>query len=476
MVWQPPSLRDGAMDTDVARRTADELTLGKSGLMLIADNGEAFAARVLAARSATSTLDLMYYLWHDDHTGRLLAREVVQAAERGVRVRLLVDDINPRASDAAYLALNSHPNIELRLFNPSGMRNSRILRGLEMVARLFAMTRRMHNKAWIADGKVAIVGGRNIGDAYFDRADTNFRDLDVLLLGPAVEQTAAIFERYWRCEMAKPVHVLNPSAKPRRADIANHVGSGRDLGSAIGGKRSIDEFIAASNDMHWMHDARVIADPPEKAAGRRRRNWLMRELMPVIESARERLEIVSPYFIPGRKGLAVLTKLVRRGVDVTVLTNSLAATDVAAVHGAYSNYRIRLLKRGVKLFELQPFSGPRDISVFGSKGASLHTKAFAVDGRIGFVGSFNFDPRSVSLNAEMGVMFEDRVLVEELRRCFGEERLPQSSYRVSLREGRLHWEGIDDGEMKRLSREPEAPLTRRLIATLVRYLPIESQL
>lgn len=464
------------MDPAVARRNREELAPTMSGLMLVSDNGEAFAARALAARSATATLDLMYYLWHDDHTGRLLGREVVQAAERGVRVRILLDDVNPRASDAAYLALNSHPNIEVRLFNPSGMRAGSLLRGIEMLARLFAMTRRMHNKAWIADGKVAIVGGRNIGDAYFDQADTNFRDLDVLLTGPAAGQAADIFERYWRCDLAKPVHTLNPSARPRRADIVAHVAPRRDLSEAIDGKQSIEEFIAASDDMRWAGTARVIADPPEKAFGRRRRNWLMRELMPVIESSRRRLEIVSPYFIPGRKGLSVLTKLVRRGVAVTVLTNSLAATDVAAVHGAYANYRKRLLKRGVKLFELQPFSGRRNISVFGSKGASLHTKAFAVDDRIGFVGSFNFDPRSVSLNAEMGVMFDDEKLVEQLRGCFAREQSPHASYAVSLRDGRLSWEGIDDGAWKVLRREPEAALSRRMIAALVRFLPIESQL
>ena len=467
------------MDAALPQLAKDEIAAGNSGLLLVADNYDAFAARVLAARSATTGLDLMYYLWHDDHTGRMLMQEVVRAAERGVRVRMLLDDINRRASDGAYLALNAHPNIELRLFNPSGMRNGSLLRGVEFVFRLFAMTRRMHNKAWIADDAVAIVGGRNIGDAYFDAAETNFRDLDLLLLGPAVQQTTRIFEAFWNSEAVKPIEELHPKGETSVSATFLEQGGGEAdaaLMNGIGNRRSLAEFIAAGNDVHWTDNARVISDPPEKALGRRPKNWLTRELFPVIQASRTCLEVVSPYFIPGRKGAALLADLVARGVDVLVLTNSLAATDVATVHGAYANYRKRLIRSGVQLFELQPFARTPNISVFGSKGASLHTKAFTVDGKVGFVGSFNFDPRSVSLNAEMGVLFEDERLVAQLRERFQRERSPQASYQVTLRKGRLQWTGVDDGEMRHYTSEPEASLSRRLLAALVRFLPIESQL
>jgi putative cardiolipin synthase len=466
------------LDATIARLSDDRVRAGQSGLLLIADSFDAFATRILTARAATHSLDLMYYLWHDDQTGRLLLQEVVKAAERGVKVRMLLDDINPRASDAAYVALDDHPNIELKLFNPSSLRNGNIFRPLELLSRMFALTRRMHTKAWIADGSVAIVGGRNIGNAYFDAADTNFRDLDLLLLGPAVDQTARIFEAYWNCRAARPIHLLHAVGGGKPADIASHIQTHGDTLDMVGDRQSIAEFIAARGDMYWTDKVRVIADPPEKVAGRRRRNWLMKELMPVIQKAGKSLEIVSPYFIPGRVGCKALRKLVEQGVDVTVLTNSLAATDVAAVHGAYSNYRRRLLRYGVKLYELQPFEGRRDMSVFGSKGASLHTKAFAIDDRIGFVGSFNFDPRSVSLNSEMGVLFEDPGLVAVLRRRFEREKSPASSYRVFIdRRGMLAWEGeTDDGKMQRLRHEPEAGIFRRLIAGVVRWLPIESQL
>jgi putative cardiolipin synthase len=463
------------MDTAISRFAQDEIAAGKSGLLLIADNSEAFVTRVLATRCAVRSLDLMYYLWHDDHSGRMLMQEVVKAAERGVRVRMLLDDINPRNSDAAYLALNSHPNIELRLFNPAGMRNGSIFRSVELVARLFALTRRMHNKAWIADESVAIVGGRNIGDAYFDAADTNFRDLDLLLLGPAVGQTMRIFEAFWNCEASRPIQLLNPAAAGSADFLKDPETDGKLLGS-IGAWRSITEFVAARSDICWTPSVRVISDPPEKVRGKKRRNWLTKELLPAIQATRERLEIVSPYFIPGRNGSAILSKLVSRGAEVTILTNSLAATDVAAVHGAYAKYRRKLLRNGIKLFELQPFSGQADISVFGSKGASLHTKAFTVDDTVGFVGSFNFDPRSVSLNSEMGVLFSDTRLVTELRRRLSREKAPQTSYQLVLENGALRWLGMIDGQMRRYSREPGAGLYRRIIAALVRCLPIESQL
>jgi putative cardiolipin synthase len=466
------------MNTAITRLTETKVNAGLSGLQLIADNCDAFAARALAARSATRSLDLMYYLWHDDHTGRLLTKEVFKAAERGVHVRMLLDDINSRSSDAEYLALDSHPNIELRLFNPTAARNGSIFRKVELATRLFAMTRRMHTKAWIVDATIAIVGGRNIGDAYFDAAETNFRDLDVLLLGPAVSQTAEVFETFWNCKAALPVRALHPKRKLLACDLDIGIDceTDSDLLKRVGKWQSLSEFVVASNVVHWIPDVRVISDPPEKSSGKRRRNWLMRELLPAIRACRENLEIVSPYFIPGRTGVSILSDLVKRGVDVEVLTNSLAATDVAAVHGAYANYRVGLLRSGVKLFELQPF-GPRSkISVFGSKGASLHTKAFTVDGAVGFVGSFNFDPRSVSLNAEMGVLFEDENLVAELRQLFQHEKSPQTSYRVFLRTTRIRWEGESDGEVQQYSREPEASVFRRMVAGLVRYLPIESQL
>ncbi|MGE0503137.1 MAG: phospholipase D family protein [Rhizobiaceae bacterium] len=466
------------MDTAIHRSAQDKVRAGLSGLGLMADSAEALAARILSARSARQSLDLMYYLWHDDRTGRLLLSEVVKAADRGVRVRLLVDDINPQRSDATYLALDSHPNIDLRLFNPAGMRNGSLLRSFELALRLFALTRRMHNKAWIADGRVAIVGGRNIGDAYFDAADTNFRDLDLLLLGPAVSQSGYVFERFWNSKATRPIAALHRvgAGDPDRDLRRLRALTDPELCACLGGRRTIDEMLAASIDLHWTSTARVIADPPEKALGRKRRGWLSKVLLPVIREASTRVDIASPYFIPGRRGSEILASLVRRGVRVSVLTNSLAATDVAAVHGAYANYRERLVAAGVRLYELRPSAGRANMSVFGSKGASLHTKAFTVDDRFGFVGSFNFDPRSVSLNAEMGVLFEDPTLASALTAEFRRERSPHASYRLGLDGTRLTWDCDEEGAPRRYANEPEAGWLRRAIAAVVGWLPVESQL
>ncbi len=456
---------------------AEQADAGDSGLLLISGNDEAFAVRVLAARDAVSSLDLMYYIWRDDDCGRTLLKEVVAAAKRGVQVRMLIDDINPQSSDATYLALDSHPNINLKLFNPSGMRNRSLLRTFELVTRMFAMTRRMHGKAWIADRKVAIVGGRNIGNEYFDAADTNFRDLDLLMTGDAVAQTCAIFDRYWNHEAAMPIRLLNPTKVSKDA----HRGIGKrqplELETTLKGRRSVADLIATSPGLHRLSGVQVLADPPDKVKARGRRNWLVNTLAPMLQSSERMLEIVSPYFIPSRYGLRVLSGLVGKGVSVTVLTNSLAATDVAAVHGAYSNYRRKLLRAGIKLFEQQPFDEQNGkMSVFGSKGASLHTKAFAIDSRAGFIGSFNFDPRSVSLNAEMGVYFEHPPLVAELCALFETEKRPKTSFRVTLEHGRLVWRGDDDNGPRTFHSEPYAGIGRRLLAFIVRWLPIESQL
>ena len=459
---------------------------GANGLALLSENLDAFAARALAARSAGRSLDLMYYIWHHDLTGRLLAHEMIAAADRGVRVRLLLDDINTRGRDPLYLALDSHPDIEVRMFNPSLARQGALRRGLEMMLRAFSITRRMHNKAWIADGRLAIVGGRNIGDEYFDAAEApSFRDLDVVLLGPAVAETAAIFDAFWNSAQTIPVRALARRGRRRKAGLEALRARLGDLVAGETARPYLDRVrerlsaVAMFMDgiaIHWTKDARVVSDPPEKALARGDGNWLMRRIFPVIGSARRSLEITSPYFIPGAEGTRALVSLVEAGVDVAVLTNSLAATDVAAVHGGYAPWRRPLLRGGVRLYELRADADRRRISLFGSRGASLHTKAFTVDGRAGFIGSFNFDPRSASLNTEMGVLFEHEGLAGESRALFARETKPDMSYRLRIEDGALLWEGEKDGEVRTSIREPEATVMRRLVATLVGWLPIHSQL
>jgi putative cardiolipin synthase len=456
---------------------------GQSGLQLIAESPQAFAIRALSARTAVRSLDLLYYYWKEDMTGTLLAGEVLAAADRGVRVRLLVDDINLRGRDANWLSLDSHPNIEVRVFNPCINRVGYLQRGLELALRLWSTTRRMHNKAWIADGRLAIVGGRNIGDPYFDAADLfNFRDLDLAIIGPAVDDTAAVFDRYWNSDCVLAIRSLP------RIETGDLAGLRRDIASMqtsqaavpflerVRNEPSVRTMLEEDPRFHWCEKVEIVADPPGKSMGADRGNWLYKSIFPIALGAQRSLGIISPYFIPGDQGVRDLTALARRGVHVTVLTNSLAATDVAAVHGAYARYRPPLIAAGVRLHELRPRARRGNISLFGSRGASLHTKAFVVDGRAGFVGSFNFDPRSVNLNTEMGVLFENAELAGEVNGHFAVLTSSAASWRLGRRRGRLVWHDGAGDTAPVHTREPAAGFMRRVVARLVRWLPIESQL
>jgi len=448
------------------------------GLQLLYENTHAFALRALSARAAGRSLDLQYYYWKDDLTGTLLAGEVLDAAERGVRVRLLLDDINLRGNDAKYLAMDAHPNISVRVFNPCWNRHGALQRGLELLLRASSATRRMHNKSWIADGRLAIVGGRNIGDPYFDASrQFNFHDLDIAAIGPAVESAERIFDDFWNSDCVVPLSSLPNIDASDLEWLRDEVAAARAIENAqalyreVEGK-TIEDML--DGKLGWTEKARIISDPPQKKDGSRKRQWLYKEIMPLLLSAKSRLEIISPYFIPGEKGLEQLLDLRGRKVEVSVLTNSLAATDVAAVHGAYVRYRKRLIRGGVRLYEMKAEPQRQKISLFGSRGASLHTKAFIVDGEIGFVGSFNFDARSVSLNTEMGVVFEDRVLAGQLADVFRLQTSPKFSYALAIDNRKIIWRDAETSP--NLQSEPGAGLWRRMVSATVRYLPIESQL
>ncbi|WP_075288679.1 phospholipase D family protein [Pararhizobium arenae] len=475
-------------ETEIDRLAAPLLAAhpGKNGVALIDDNVDAFAARVITARRAGRSLDLQYYYWKNDLTGKLLTREIIAAADRGVRVRLLLDDINAGLHDRMCLSLDAHDNIEVRLFNPSRARNDRLRRGLEIMLRPLSATRRMHNKAWIADGHVAISGGRNIGDAYFDADEqANFRDLDVWMTGPVVSEAAEMFDRYWNSAVVLPIGALRTPRRhylPQlryRLERQAHAAEAKRYLEEVEKDMASGDLYTANNELCWTDAVRLVCDPPEKAHLQKRQNWIMRELLPVLEAAQRDIRVISPYFIPGRQGVTRIEEMIARRVNVSILTNSLAATDVAAVHGAYANYRKQLLRAGVVLFELKAIHAPgerRRISLFGSRGASLHTKAFTVDGETAFVGSMNFDPRSASLNTEMGMLFTHPDLVEGVNAVFAEETLDINSFRLQLSGNRIEWIDREEGTARKLRREPEAGFVRRVTAGVIRILPIESQL
>jgi putative cardiolipin synthase len=448
---------------------------GATGMALISSDTAAFQARRVLARTARHSLDLMYYIWEEDLTGRLLFGEVLAAADRGVKVRLLLDDIGFTSLDRLLQALDSHPNISVRLFNPTRAPKGSLRRGVELGLRLFSMTRRMHNKAWIADGETAILGGRNIGDAYFGASRaSNFHDLDLAVLGPVVAEAAVMFQEYWTSE---PTHPVRPPLNPiRRRKILNGL---RSFGVSAEAKTYLDRLptLAWPPDeagLRWCREAHLVADPPEKALGRKGQNWLMASLLPRLEAARERIAIISPYFVPGQNGTRRLCDLAEKGIHISILTNSLSATDVAAVHGAYARYRKPLLRAGIRLYELRAIARLRRLSLRGRTNASLHTKAFIIDGQTGFVGSLNFDPRSASLNTEMGVLFTEPGLVAGIQHIFTAETAPGISHALELDiSGRILWHGTSGSPHRR---DPGVSPARRALSWFMGRLPLESQL
>ncbi|WP_305804654.1 phospholipase D family protein [Stenotrophomonas sp. YIM B06876] len=454
---------------------------GQSGVAYLSDGLDAYAARAVITRYAGRSLDLQYYIWHDDLVGHLLARDLYEAAERGVRVRLLLDDMNAKGLDPMLVALDAHPNIELRLYNPFRNRGG-LWRSLEMVQRAFSVNHRMHNKAWIADGRMAIVGGRNIGEEYFDaRPDVNFRDLDLLLAGPVVAQASGIFDDYWNSDAAVPITALNRHSAPlqtllRKAEpewllqrARPYLQRVRDQAQA----RYLEDHIP----LHWTAHVEVRSDPPLKHRQADRSDWLVTRLVRELTGTRHKALLISPYFVPGKSGTWAMTQMVADGRQVGVITNSLAANDVAAVHGGYMRYRTSLLRGGVQLYELKAHGGHGKSTLFGSSGASLHTKAFVIDDQRGFVGSFNLDPRSAYLNTEMGVLFDDPTLAAQLRDEYLRLASPALAYRVYLDpRGRVRW--LDRGTQppRSYSVEPETSFMQRALARGISWLPLESQL
>ncbi len=345
-----------------------------SHIYLLNDAHEAFVARAALIESADHTLDLQYYIWHNDISGKLLFNLIHRAAERGVRVRLLLDDNNTNGMDDLLLALDNHPNIEVRLFNPFIFRK---WRALGYVADFPRLNRRMHNKSFTADNRATILGGRNIGDEYFKvNDDTIFADLDILATGRVVTQ--------------KGLAELDYTDQDKNQTLIRY-------------RQSIEHSNLyqkmQSNLMEWQSvSTRLISDDPAKGLDRdRHKPPISERLQDALKQPEKSVYLVSPYFVPTKSGVKAIEKLIHNGVDVTVLTNSLQATDVAAVHSGYVKYRKPLLKAGVKLYELQPNHAvptTKDRGLTGSSATSLHAKTFIVDEKRIFIGSFNLDPRS----------------------------------------------------------------------------------
>jgi putative cardiolipin synthase len=388
-----------------------------------------------------------------------------------VRVRLLLDDNSTRGLDDDLIALDAHPRIEVRLFNPYANRGMRLG---ELVTDFARLNRRMHNKSFTADNQATIVGGRNIGDEYFG-AETAvaFSDLDVVAVGAVVNEVSASFDAYWASESAYPAASLigaaPASARHDWTEISMRPEAAKYM-EAVRATPLLRQLLAGSLALEWAA-ARVVSDDPSKVLHPPERadlHMLPRLVAALGDPARE-LDLISPYFVPAKEGSAALRALAERGVTVRILTNSLAATDVAAVHAGYAKYREDLLRSGVRLYELKPTVEKSARGVpGGSSDASLHAKTFAVDRSRIFVGSFNLDPRSARLNTEMGVLIESSALARQLSDAL-DAGLPRNAYEVRLAEGKLEWR---EGQ-RRYTSDPGTGFLQRAWIGLLSILPIE---
>ncbi|SAL76605.1 phospholipase D/transphosphatidylase [Caballeronia choica] len=463
-----------------------------SAFHLLPDSVDALVARMVLIESADRSLDLQYYIWHNDLTGHALAAALLRAADRGVRVRVLLDDLGASADDQLLLTLSSHPNMEIRIFNPVANRRFKFF---GMATEFSRVNRRMHNKALIADNQGAILGGRNIGDEYFGAESTvTFGDLDVLVHGPIVRKVSTAFDEYWNSSASYPIetllgHQADPSALASlRAKREAWFESQENSAYVQQVRARLTQAIHSRDAEFSWGKATLLYDDPSKItrAPSDAEGNLISQLRALSLQPTQQMLVVSPYFVPGKRGVAWLSGLTQHGVHVTVLTNSLAATDVTAVHAGYQRYRKALLEAGVQLYELKPgatASGTdeKKKSVFGSSKASLHAKTYVFDRKSIFIGSMNLDPRSVELNTEIGVYCESQSAAQQVTDRV-ESNLNRVAWRLELRtdpNGTSHivWmETATDGTMTVFDSEPEVSALRNIGIWFLGILPIESQL
>lgn len=487
------------LDTPLGRGTrlavADQP--GLSGLHLLNDGREAFAARILLARAATRSLDIQYYIWHGDLSGTLMLEAMREAADRGVRVRMLLDDNGITGLDAPLAALDLHPNIEIRLFNPFLLRRPKMVGYLADFPRL---NRRMHNKSFTADNQATIVGGRNIGDDYFGARDHGlFADLDVLAVGRVVRDVSNEFDRYWSSASAYPAATILPEVQPERraeisamASIVERDPRARAYVDAVRSLPFVEQMVDGTLRFEWT-PVRLVSDDPAKAIGRAKPDGMLTTaLREIVGRPSREVGLISGYFVPTMAGTGIFSELARNGIRVSILTNAFEATDVWVVHAGYANRRTALLKAGVRLYEVR---GParsgeaarrrRKLLATGSGSSSgsskvlrssettLHAKTFTVDRQRLFIGSFNFDPRSMHLNTELGFVIESPVLASRVQDAF-ETVIPQQAYEVRLSDdAKMVWlERRGDGVIRH-EEEPGTTRFQRTGIAILSNLPIE---
>lgn len=459
----------------------------QTGYLILDEAFASIAARIHLIREAKHSLDLQYYIWGNDFIGNLMLSELLLAADRGVQVRILIDDQNGRQLDSQFKALMQHPNIEIKLYNPYKFRTLRIF---DYIFRTAKINRRMHNKLIIADGAIAVTGGRNISSEYFDASESlQFTDLDVLFFGQIIQQANQVFIDFWNHQLSFPVQQFVRVGQPDdlkqlRADFVRFDQENQQTGKKVDLEQQKLYKLLKYSEINWG-TAYFLADSPDKTLAQAQGQQLIfNQIAEKMGEPQYALDLISAYFVPTQRGAEYITALPEKNVKVRVLTNSFVANDVALVHAFYQKYRKDLLRKGVKLYEFKPYiqrerrtwyeiATGNVIPPKAKNRSSLHAKFINTDQNI-FIGSFNFDPRSFNLNTEVGLMIES----EQLHRSISDaldQYLPQIAYELQLNEqGEIIWlDQQTDGTVVQYQTDPQTTKFQRFIMYSASYLPIE---
>jgi putative cardiolipin synthase len=476
---------------------------GESAFYLFPSGVDAFVARILLIDAAERSLDLQYYIFHGDITPKLIVDRMLAAADRGVRIRFLVDDWNIKGKDFVLAMIGAHPNIEVRVFNPiAGSRSSFLSRPLHYLLGAERIKKRMHNKAFIVDNAVAVVGGRNIGDEYFQaHSDVNFEDMDIMAMGSIAEEVSAGFDEYWNNELAIPIRAFvsqEPAAENiqkarRKLDQHREAMKDTEYGKKLRESDLMKRLEAGRLPVVWAH-GEVLYDRPDRVSTSGVPDpsmYMGSRLREIIKETQSEALIISPYFVPRKAGVKLFQGMRERGVRVKILTNSLASNDVPIAHSGYARYRKNLLSVGVDLFELKPAPGQKEEKdhrkLGGSSGAALHAKTFILDRKVLFVGTLNLDPRSVWYDTQNGIVVRSEALAEQAARLFEESTSLRRAFKVTLKssteangspsaDNRLEWITEENGKEVRYFHEPETGLWRRMTLEILSLFAPEKML
>lgn len=463
------------------------LTQGLTAYLAMNDAFQSIASRIHLIRKAKYTLDLQYYIWADDFIGNLMLHELLKAADRGVKVRLLIDDQNGTKIDRQLSALLTHPNISIKLYNPYKFRHFRVM---DYIFRAQRINHRMHNKLIIADGAIAVTGGRNISSEYFDASESfQFTDMDVLFFGQSVNRANEVFTEFWNFELSYPIEQF--ISKGSAQDLIDLRKSFEKLEQA---EHSTDEKVNLEqkelanelnqNKINWAY-ADFLADSPKKSLGKAQGNELIsHQIHQHLGDPKQEMDLIAAYFVPTQNGTDFISQFPKQNVNVRILTNSFVANDVALVHAFYQKYRVDLLKNGAKLYEFKPYIERKHRTWYevvtgniipkkGKNKSSLHAKFINIDDKV-FIGSFNLDPRSFNINTEVGLVLKSDPLQEQISDLL-DRTLLTVAYEVQLNsQGELIWLDYQaDGKVIEHHVDPETTRFQRFMMYSVSYLPLE---